>query len=135
MLFDIEKKELFEEKIIPCGKFWYVDFQPGWQVSKILWHFPLAKNRCHVMMGVTSAADTHFKEQVPLDVLKKKNAALVLVYSNLQEVMSGSNGRTGSLAVLGHYISKVHQALRFSLHFLLHAPSISEVRLLDGNFY
>lgn len=54
--------------MVPYRKFWFVDFQVGRQVSKVLKHFPLTKNRYHVMMGVTFAADTHFKEQVPLDV-------------------------------------------------------------------
>lgn len=54
--------------IIPCRKFWSVDFQAEWQVSRVVQHFPLTQNRYHVMMGVTSVADTHFKEQVHLDV-------------------------------------------------------------------
>lgn len=70
------------------------------------------------MMGVTSAADTHFKEQVPLDVLKK-TTALVPVYGSFQEVMSGSNGKTGSAAVLGHCVTKVHWAFKFSCTFSL----------------
>lgn len=68
MAFDTKNKKYLRKKMVPYRKFWFVDFQVGRQVSKVLKHFPLTKNRYHVMMGVTFAADTHFKEQVPLDV-------------------------------------------------------------------